>query len=41
MIQLTLKLNKHLPITIVELCNNADIGVGAVIAFNGHVKNGN
>ena len=28
-------------ITIVELCNKADIGVGADIAFNSHVKKGN
>ena len=28
-------------ITIVELCNNAEIGVGADIAFNNHVLKGN
>jgi len=28
-------------ITIVELCESADIGVGAGIAFNDHVENGN
>lgn len=28
-------------ITIVELCNNAEIGVGAVIAFNNQELNGN
>ena len=28
-------------ITIVELCNRADMGVGADIAFNNHVENGN
>ena len=28
-------------ITIVELCNKAEIGVGADIAFNNHVENGN
>ena len=28
-------------ITIVELCDGADIGVGAGVAFNDHVGNGN
>ncbi len=28
-------------ITIVELCNRADMGVGADVAFNDHVENGN
>ena len=28
-------------ITIVELCNGAEMGVGADIAFNDHVGNGN
>ena len=28
-------------ITIVELCNKADIGVGADVAFNNQEENGN
>ena len=33
---------KNIPaITIVELCDRADMGVGADVAFNDHVENGN
>lgn len=41
-IRLSIIKPKYTPaITIVELCNNADIGVGADIAFNNQEENGN